>query len=73
MTTKPLSQPDSKRPLISRVEDLPDFDAMSEEALIEWWETHDVTAEVMSTFPEGDIEEDLALAGLDPADYLKQK
>lgn len=59
--------------LISRVEDLPDFDTMSEDDIVTWWETHDVTAEVMSSFPEGNIEEDMKMLGLDPQDYLKTK
>ena len=68
-----LNRRDQKRPLISRVKDLPDFDEMGEDEIVDWWETHDVTAEVMDTFPEGDLEEDLRWVGLDPEAYLKSK
>ena len=59
--------------LISRVEDLPDFDAMTEDDIVDWWETRDVTAKVMNSFSEGNIEEDMKMLGLDPQDYLKTK
>lgn len=62
--TKVLNRRDLKRPLISSIEDLPDFDNMEENAVIEWWETHEVTAEVLAALPEGDLEADLKELGL---------
>ena len=66
-----LNRYDQKRPLTSRVEDLPDFDEMGEEEIVNWWEAYDVTAEVMDTFSEGDPEKDLRWVGLEPEAYLK--
>lgn len=49
-----------QRPLISDSADLPDFDNIDTEAVVLWWETHEVTAEVLAQLPEGDLEADLA-------------
>ena len=70
MSTKVLNRRDQKRPLITRKEDLPDFGEMPEEEFVVWWETHEVSAEVMAAMLEGDLEADLKEMGLDPKDYL---
>lgn len=70
MSTKVLNWRDQKRPLITRQEDLPDFGEMPEDEFVTWWETHEVSAEVMAAMPEGDLEADLREMGLDPTDYL---
>ena len=43
---------------------------MDDDALVLWWETHNVIAEVMARLPEGDLEEDLRFVGLDAEKYL---
>ena len=63
--SKVLNRRDLKRPLITSVDDLPDFDTMEEDAVIHWWETHEVTPEVLAALPEGDLEADLKALGLD--------
>ena len=70
MSTKVLNRRDQKRPLITRKEDLPDFGEMPEDEFVVWWETHEVSAEVMAAMPEGDLEADSKEMGLDPKDYL---
>ena len=55
-----INRRDLKRPLVSDSADLPDFDSMDAEAVVLWWETHEVTAEVLAQLPEGDLEADLA-------------
>lgn len=55
-----INRRDLKRPLISDLRDLPDFDSMDAEDVVLWWETHEVTAEVLAQLPEGDLEADLA-------------
>lgn len=54
-----LNRRDSKRPLISNINDLPDFDEMEAQDVVLWWETHEVTAAVLAQLPEGNLEEDL--------------
>jgi len=49
-----------QRSSISDSADLPDFDNMDAEAVVLWWETHEVTSEVLAQLPEGDLEADLA-------------
>ena len=70
MSTKILNRRDQKRPLITCKEDLPDFGEMPEDEFVVWWETHEVSAEVMAAMPEGDLEADSKEMGLDPKDYL---
>lgn len=55
-----INRRDLKRPLITDVSDLPDFDCMDAEDVVLWWETHEVTAEVLSQLPEGDLDADIA-------------
>ena len=59
MTSKVLNRRDLKRPLITSVEALPNFDDMEADEVITWWETHEVTPEVLAALPEGDLEADL--------------
>ena len=69
MTNEVLNRRDQKRPCITRIEDLPNFDEMPEDELAAWWENHEVSAEVIAAMPEGDLEADLKELGLDPNDY----
>ena len=69
MSSEVLNRRDQKRPFINRIEDLPNFDDMSTEEWVAWWEGHEVSAEVMAAMPEGDLEADLREMGLDPNDY----
>jgi hypothetical protein len=64
MTSKVLNRRDLKRPLITSIEDLPDFDDMEADEVITWWETHEVTPEVLAALPEGDLKADLTDVGL---------
>ncbi len=64
MTSKVLNRRDLKRPLITCVEDLPNFDDMEAEDVVLWWETHEVSAEVLAALPEGDLKADLTDVGL---------
>lgn len=47
---------DVERALVTRLEDLPDFDRMSREEEAEWWETHDIAEDLMESGPEVDTE-----------------
>ena len=38
--------------LITRLEDIPDFDGMSREEEAEWWEKHDVAPDLTETGPD---------------------
>ena len=43
---------DDPRTLITRAEDLPDFDSMTSEAYGDWWDEHDVAEGLLVTGPE---------------------
>lgn len=59
---------------VSRIEDVPDFDAMSAEEVVAWFETHELTYELdRQLFPDedGDLEADLKAVGLEPKIILQ--
>ena len=55
------NQRDVTKALIDRLEDLPDFELMTEDEFEAWWLTHEVSADVLEQLPEGNLENDLAI------------
>ena len=41
-------QPDAKPKVIHKLEDLPDFEAMSDDDVVAWWEQNEVSAEILT-------------------------
>ena len=47
------------RPYITKIEDVPDFNAMTGEEVVEWLEDHELSYELqVKLFPETTLEED---------------
>ena len=55
------NQRDEVKTLVSCVEDLPDFELMTDDEFEQWWLTHEVSADVLEQLPEGNLEDDLAI------------
>ena len=43
---------DTNHEVITNLEDLPNFDLMTDDEVTEWWERHEVSAEILATLED---------------------
>ena len=47
-----LNRRDTEKEVVSNLEDLPNFDLMSDDEVTQWWEHNEVSAEILATLED---------------------